>query len=61
MKRLLSPIVERRYEPDEGACVRAVEILLKSVRKEGGPDNRLKDATKESNNGCGAEHIIPRS
>ena len=52
MKRLLSPIVERRYEPDEGACVRAVEILLKSVRKEGGPDNRPEDAERIPSDGA---------
>ena len=36
MSKRRPPIIERRYEPNEGACVRALEFLLeKSVSKEG--------------------------
>ncbi len=45
-------VIERRYEPDEGACVRAVEILLKSVRKEGGSATAPNDAERIPSDGA---------
>jgi hypothetical protein len=45
------PIIERVYEADEESCIRAVEFLLKSVRKEGGPEtapNSAKGGSSDS-------------
>jgi hypothetical protein len=55
VKRPLPPSVERRYEPDEGACVRAVEILLESVMKEDGPPTVRENAKERTKDDFRAE------
>ena len=40
-----SPVIERRYQPDEGICARAVEVLLK---KKAAPDGRPEDEKERS-------------
>lgn len=53
MSKPREPIVERAFEPDEVACVRALALLLKTPVDGGdGPaTSRPEDATKGSNGG----------
>ena len=44
-------VITRVYAPDEEACIRALEFLLKQLpSNRGGPDNRPDDAKVRSKN-----------
>ncbi len=43
-----TPVVEREYTPCSNACARALELLLKKSRKEGGPATAPDDAKVRS-------------
>jgi hypothetical protein len=53
-----APVVEREYTPCSDACARALELLLKKSRKEGGPATAPDDAKGSKHDR--ATRILPK-